>query len=174
MRHFRTYLLVTLLALLAVGQSAWATTKTVTYTITSFESINLNYNIVFTRSGDAPFDTSAPTTFTASVSASLFAKTSGGAGGFSVELADGFKLDLQWGSDSNVWFTNNCIYPRASNKSITYTVSCLNAYYYVTHVMMTGTESGFQHGMPQTYPNSGSIDTDYDSVWNFSEKYYSA
>ena len=162
-------------ALLAAGQGAWATTKTVTYTITSVESINLNYDIVFTRSGDAPFDASQ-TTYTATVSTSSIGQTSGGAGGFSVELADGFKLDLQWGSGSNVQFiTENCIIPRASGKYITYTVSCSDTYYYyTTHVMMTGTESGFQHGMPQTYPGSGSIDTDYDSVWGFSGKYYSS
>ena len=166
--------LVLAVTILAAGQTAWATTKAVTYTITSVESINLNYDVVFTRTGDTPFNTSVPSTYTASVPASYFAKTSGGAGSFSVELADGFMLNLNWGADSDVWFVDNCIIPRASGKYITYTVSCPDNYYYTTHVMMTGTESNFQLGMPQTYPNSGSIDTDYNSVWNFSEKYYSS
>jgi hypothetical protein len=165
------------IAALAVGQSVWATTKTVTYKITdvSQNSNRTAYDIVFTRSGDTPFDTSEPTTYTASVPSSSIGQTTGGSGNFSVELADGFKLSLSWGLGSDVSFTNNCIRPCTSNKSITYTVSCPNAYYYVTHVMMTGSESDYQSGMPQSYPNTNiRIDTDYDSEWNFSENYYSA
>ena len=178
MKQTKLNILSALLLLIAVGlgQSAQATTKTVTYTITSVESnSSLNgYNIVFTRSGDAPFDASA-STYTTSVPSSSIGQTTGGSGVFSVTLADGFELELQWPSGSDVRFTNNCIRPWANNKYITYTVSCPNTnYYYVTHVMMTGPESGYEHGMIQTYPGSGSIDTDYDSVWNFSQEYYSA
>ena len=162
-----------LLALLAAGQSAWAaaTTKTVTYTITSIESINLNYDIVFTRSGDAPFDTEAPTTYTVTVPPSAIGQTSGGAFGTNIDLADGFKLGISWGSGSNVRFNNNCIYPQGSNP-ITYEVSCNNANYYVTHVKMTGYESNLQSGM-RDYPNNQPIDTDYNSAWNFQQTYRS-
>ena len=168
-------LMLTIVAL-AVGHStAMATTKMVTYKITSVESINLNYDIVFTRSGDAPFDTSAPTTYTVTVPTSSIGQTSGGAGNFSVTLADGFKLELQWGNGSNVSFTSNCIRPVAENKYITYTVSCSNThYYFVTHVMMTGTESGYQYGMVQPYPHLNErIDYDYDSEWGFLASYQS-
>ena len=172
----RTNLLATLLLLLAAGQNAMATTKTVTYKITDVESINLNYTIVFTRSGDDPFDTSAPTTYTATIPAGYLAQTTGGAGGFSVELADGFKLSLSWGSGSDVRITNNCFRPWANNKYITYAVSCPNTYYYyTTHVMLTGMESGFQLGMLQSYPHYNEhVDYDFDNVWGFSQSYQSA
>ena len=177
MKQTKLNLLTAFLLLIAVGlgQNAQATTKTVTYKITSAEqNSSLNgYDIVFTRSGDTPFDASAPTTYTTNVPSSSIGQTSGGSGSFSVTLADGFSMTFQWGTGSNVWFYNNCILPGTSNKPITYTVSCSDAYYYVTHVMMTGLESGFQHGMQQTYPGSGNIDTDYDSEWNFSQTYYS-
>ena len=174
MKRGKLNIISALLLLIAVGlgQSAWATTKTVTYTITNVEQINNSWEVTFTRSGDTPFE-GGSTTYTINVNNnSLYPND--GSGQYSVELADGFSLNLRWGSGSNVWFTSNCILPRADNKYITYTVSCPNTnYYYVTHVMMTGMESGYQYGMTQTYPGSGSIDTDYDSVWNFSQTYYS-
>lgn len=83
------------IAALAVGQSAWATTKAVTYKITDVsQNSNLTaYNIVFTRSGDTPFDTSAPTTYTVSVLTSSIGQTTGGSG------VKEFKLNF--GDDEN-------------------------------------------------------------------------
>ena len=186
MKHPRHILQILALAaaLLAVGQHAMATTKSVTYTITGSIKVgngNENYLVTLTRSGDDPFDGSGPDYSLEMSPESLYA-TNGTYGDYTFSLADGFKLQLQWGAGSNVQIRFNenknayYIYPTAegTNKKITYTVSCPDNYYYTTHVMMTGTESGFQLGMPQTSPNSGSIDTDYDSVWNFSETYYSA
>ena len=168
---------MTIAALATAHSTAWATTKTVTYKITdvSLNSKLEDYNIVFTRSGDAPFDASQ-TTYTANVPISSIGKTSGGNGYFSVLLADGFTLALSWGDGSDVNFPSNCIRPTADNKYITYTVSCPNAnYYYVTHVFMTGMESSYQYGMLQPYPHLDErIDYDYDNVWNFSESYKSA
>ncbi|MBO4625584.1 MAG: hypothetical protein J5646_08880 [Bacteroidales bacterium] len=130
---------VTLLFFLA-GQGAWAaTTKTVTYTITNVEW-NLfigQYSIVFTRSGDAPFNTSA-TTYTTQVKSKYFGLTSSDPCNFSVDLADGFSLRMQWVAGSNVGFTNNCIVP-GSGKQITYSVSC-NNYYYISHLTLKGNE----------------------------------
>ena len=184
MKHTRHILQIIALAvaLLAAGQSAWATTKTVTYRITDW-NLNSNktaYEIVFTRSGDTPFDTSAPTTYTASVlknsiSSPGSSSPDGSSGVFTVELADGFQLSLSWHSGSNVRFLNNCIGVEADNRYITYTVSCPNTnYYYVTHVMLTGMNSNYQRGLSQPYPHYNEpIDYGYDGVWGFSQSYQS-
>ena len=135
-----TTLLVTLAALFA-GQQAFAARKAVTYTITSIElnSSTNNYDIVFTRSGDAPFDASAPTTYTASVNKLSFGQN-GNPGQFHIDLADGFEIHASWNSGSNVTFSNNCIQSGVSEKPITYAVSNPNGGYYVTRIVMQGME----------------------------------
>ena len=165
---------------MAIGQGAWGTTKTVTYKITS---VNRNssltaYEIVFTRQNDAtrtdddPFDTSAPTTYTTSVLIGSIENNQSGY--FSVVLADGFQLNGSWNANSTVRFANNCIYPSASDKYITYSVSCSNDNYYVTHVMMTGHNSNYQQGLLQPSPHLNEpIDYDYSSEWHFSQSYRS-
>ena len=102
--------LVLTIVALAMGQQAQAAMKTVTYTITSVElnSGTNNYDIVFTRSGDAPFDASA-TTYTTSVHKSSIGQSPGYPGYIHVELADVFELSVSWDSGSNVTFNNNCI-----------------------------------------------------------------
>lgn len=112
-----------------------------TYTITSVElnSGTDNYDIVFTRSGDAPFDASA-TTYTTSVHKSSIGQSPGYPGYIHVELADVFELSVSWDSGSNVTFNNNCIYPGGSGKQITYAVSWNDNGYYVTHITMQGME----------------------------------
>lgn len=169
--------LVLAVTILAAGQTAWATTKTVSYRITdwSLNSSGTEYDIVFTRSGDTPFNTSAPTTYTASVPKNSISPDGSNSGVFSVELADGFKLSLEWSQGSNVRFLNNCIGVETENKYITYTVSCSNTnYYYVTHVMLTGMNSNYEHGLLQPAPHYNEyIDYDYDNVWDFSQSYQS-
>ena len=156
---------LTLALMVLTMTTALATTKTVTYTITSTEESgsigNPTYTIVFTRSGDI-FDTSpsAPNTYTVTVSKSSFANLITG-GNFSIELADGFKMEVSWPADSKVEFLQNCIYPKASGKNITYKVSCTNDNYYVTHVTMKGT------GDPW-------LDTDYDNLWQFAQEFGTA
>ena len=169
------------IAALVAGQGAWATTKSVTYKITS---VNRNssltaYEIVFTRQNDAtrtdddPFDTSAPTTYTTSVLIGSIENNQSGY--FSVQLADGFQLNSSWNKNSTVRFMNNCIYPSASDKYITYSVSCSNDNYYVTHVMMTGHNSNYQQGLLQPSPHlNDPIDYDYSSEWHFHNSYLSA
>ena len=143
--------------------TALATTKKVTYTITSIEKSTLSYTIVFTRSGDAPFDTQAQTqtTYTTTVSKTYFGEYDINGGKFSIELADGFEMEVSWSRGSNVGFANNCILPQASGKEITYKVSCTNNNYYVTHVTMKGT------GDPW-------LDTSYDNQQSFKQNYESA
>ena len=134
-------LLATLLTMAALfaGQQAFAARKAVTYTITSIElnSSTNNYDIVFTRSGDAPFDASAPTTYTASVNKLSFGQN-GNPGQFHVALADGFEIYASWNSGSDVSFSNNCIQSGVSEKPITYAVSNPNGGYYVTRIVMQG------------------------------------
>ena len=173
-RHILQIIALTV-ALLAAGQSAWATTKTVTYTITnvSLSSGATGYDITFTRDG-APFETSAPTTYTAWISRGSIGSDISNSGYVSVQLADGFGLSLSWNSGSDVKYINNCFYPSASDKYITYSVSCPEANFFVTHVMMTGYNSNYQQGLLQPYPHYNEpIDYNYDSVWHFSESYLS-
>ena len=152
--------LVLMIVALAVGQTAMA--ETVTYTITSAEhnSTTNTYDIVFTRSGDDPFDASV-TTYTTSVQSSSIGQSPGYNGNFHVVLADGFEMNVSWTSGSNVTFINNCISPGANGKQITYRVSCTDDTYYVTHVTMHA-------------PNGNWQDTGYDSQWRFSQNYASA
>ena len=127
-----------LVTAMAFGTSAWATTKTVTYTITDVEEGNSSTTITFTRSGNTPFG-GGSTTYTVTVSNSYLGQN-GGQGNFSVDLADGFHLNLSWQAGSNIGFTNHCIRPQASGKQITYNVLCNDANYYVTHLKLTGLE----------------------------------
>ncbi|MBR5639602.1 MAG: BspA family leucine-rich repeat surface protein [Muribaculaceae bacterium] len=151
-------ILFLLLALVA-GQSAWATTKTVTYTITSVErNSSLNYEVVFTRSGDTPFDDTAPTTCTITIPESALS-TSGGAGGFSLQMADGFVLRGSWAAGSNVVFVGHNFYAQ-STSGISYILKCNNSNYYVMHVTM-GRDDG----------TDKILDTDYNSEWNFFHQY---
>jgi len=170
----RIFATVMFIVAMTFGQSAWGTTKTVTYRITniSLSSGASGYNIVFTRTSGTPFETSAPTTYTAYVSMSSIAQTTGGSGSFSVQLADGFQLNASWSSGSDIRFMSNCIYPNASDKYITYSVSCNNTNYYVTHVMMTGYNSGYEHGLLQVFPHLNEpIDYDYNNVVGFNVSY---
>ena len=172
----RVLALVLTIAALTVGQSVWATTKTVTYRITDFSlsSGGSGYNIVFTRSGDAPFNASAPTTYTVYVSRNSIGSDPGNSGYMSLQFADDIQLSISWNSGSDIRFMNHCIYPNASDKYITYSVSCSNDNYYVTHVMMTGYNSNYQQGLLQPYPhNNEPIDYDYSSEWHFYNSYRS-
>ena len=139
-------------AALTAGQSAWATTKTVTYTITDINSANSSREVTFTRSGDTPFE-GGNTTYTMYVNSSSLGNNPGNC---SVMLADGFELSLHWTANNNVIFQDKCFKPASGN--ITYTVSCHNRYYYVTHLQMKGFEGPWNN-------------TDYNSRWNFSQSY---
>ena len=165
-----------LVAVMALGTKAWATTKTVSYRITdiNLSSSGSGYDIVFTRMSGTPFNTSAPTTYTVYVSKNSFGSDPGNSGYMSLQFADDLELSISWGSGSDVRFMENCIYPYASNKYITYSVSCSNDNYYVMHVMMTGYNSNYQEGLLQPYPNTNiPIDYDYASVWHFQQSYRS-
>lgn len=144
-------ILTALLLFMAViyGQTAFATTKTVTYTITEVQQVSFSQQVTITRSGDTPFEDGS-TTYTMSVSNSSLGD---GSGHYSVMLADGFQLSLDWNANNYVIFQGNYIRPKATNGKITYTVSC-QSYYYVTNLQMTGFEG--------TWYN-----TDYNSQWNF-------
>lgn len=147
LRHILTALLLFMAVI--YGQTAFATTKTVTYTITEVQQVSSSLQVTITRSGDTPFE-GGSTTYTMSVSNSSLGN---GSGHYSVMLADGFQLSLHWNANNNVIFQSNYIRPAAINGKITYTVSC-QSYYYVTNLQMTGFEG--------TWYN-----TDYNSQWNF-------
>ena len=154
------------LALLLAGQVARATVKTVTYTITDWEITNNTVYVTFTRSGDSPFDTQAKQTFTASFNKSSLSEYGNTAGGFSVELADGFNLQAYWSTNSDVHITNNSFYSIASG--ISYSVSCDQAYY-VTHVTMKSAD-----GQPlYTTSPSKEVNFDYENVIGFNQMYKS-
>ena len=176
LKHNTLLAALLLVAAIALGTKAWATTKTVTYRITdiSLSSGGSGYDIVFTRMSGTPFDTSAPTTYTVYVPRNSIGSDPGNSGYMSLQFADDIQLSVSWNSGSDIRFMNNCIYPNASNKYITYSVSCSNDNYYVTHVMMTGYNSNYQQGLLQPYPNTNiPIDYDYASVWHFQQSYMS-
>ena len=150
--QFLVAAVLTLAALLA-GQEAQATTKTVTYTMTNVERSQENitkYIMTFTLSGNDPFDTSAPTTYTCTVDDSSLS-TSGGAGSFNLELADGFSFAGSWGSGSNVAFGGNYLCIQASGKKFSFSLRCQGTYYYVKNVKIAGRDGTWS-------------DTNYNSV----------
>ena len=130
MRHFRTYLLVTLLALLAAGQGVQAsTTKTVTYTLSRF-SLNLNLAI----SGDTPFDG------TTTIESQTYFSTSS----VTFTLADGFTFSIKGVSGSSLEENKSLgFYHTTSSSPLELTVSWdfidnnSSAHYYVTNVKLT-------------------------------------
>ena len=155
---------VLMTAALAVGQGARATTKNVTYTITNSIQIgngNNNYRVTMTRSGDAPFDNSGPNYTVDMTQSSLYAQN-GSYGDYTFTLADGFKLQMSWGSGTNVTIGKNTgsdifyigpVYDANNKKNITYHLSCPNAYYYVTNVTIRGKEGPW-------------FNQNYNSQWN--------
>ncbi len=147
LRHILTALLLFMAVI--YGQTVFATTKTVTYTITDIQSVSFSQQVTFTRSGDTPFE-GGSTTYTMSISNSSLIN---GSGSYSVMLADGFQLSFNWSENNDVIFYGNYIRPAATNGKITYTVSC-QSYYYVTNLQMTGVEGIWYN-------------TDYNSQWNF-------
>ena len=91
LRHILTALLLFMAVI--YGQTAFATTKTVTYTITEVQQVSSSLQVTITRSGDTPFE-GGSTTYTMSVSNSSLGN---GSGHYSVMLADGFQLIEQFG-----------------------------------------------------------------------------
>ena len=160
--------LLTLAALLA-GQSAWATTKTVTYAITDRvqEAGNTgNYIVTMTRSGEVPFDNS-DTEYSITMTVTSLHAIDGSSGDYTFPLADGFTLGLSWPSGTNVQIAKKndifTLYPTASdnNKKITYSLSCPNNYY-VTHVRIKGMEGiWFDHDYDDLHGDNLSETTRY-------------
>ncbi|MBO2524026.1 MAG: hypothetical protein CW336_09310, partial [Bacteroidetes bacterium] len=58
------------------GQTTFATTKTLTYTITEVQQVSSSLQVTITRSGDTPFE-GGSTTYTMSVSNSSLGNGSG-------------------------------------------------------------------------------------------------
>ena len=109
--QFLAVAVLTLAALLA-GQSAWATTKTVTYTITDRvqEAGNTgNYIVTMTRSGEVPFDNS-DTEYSITMTVTSLRAIDGSSGDYTFPLADGFTLGLSWPSGTNVQIATKTIY----------------------------------------------------------------
>ena len=153
-------LLAVLLLLIAMGlgQSAWATTKTISYNISHIEpGSGLNPHVVtITRTGDTPFDGSNTTTYTIEVNNNTLGSNPGNSGYYSVMLADGFQLSISWSAGSNVTFMSNTFRP-GSGESINCNINTNpNDYYYVTNLQMRGMEGVWS-------------DTNYDYQWRFGQ-----
>ena len=138
MRHFRTYLLVTLL-LLAAGQGAKASDKTVKYCITSATQNGNSYTLTFglADGSDTPFDGS--TTYS-SVTVNTLTATDQ-----TVTLGDGFSLRLQWAAGTssdrvNIADTGYGWNINANNTYVTYTVLFSSSRYFATHLDMQNSQ----------------------------------
>jgi hypothetical protein len=150
-------LLAVLLLLIAMGlgQSAWATTKTISYDITYINPGYPSCSVIITRTGDTPFDGSNTTTYTIEVNNNTLGN-SGTSGNYSVMLADGFQLSISWSAGSNVTLMSNTFRP-GSGKSINCSVvTNPNDYYYVTNLQIRGMEGVWSN-------------TNYDYQWHFEQ-----
>ena len=147
-----------LLLMMAVGfgQTAKATTKTVSYNIAYIDPGSTSCSVIITRTGDTPFDGSNTTTYTIEVNNNTLGSTPGNPGYYSVMLADGFQLSISWSAGSNVTLMSNTFRP-GSGKTINYSVvTNPNDYYYVTNLQIRGMEGVWSN-------------TNYDYQWHFGQ-----
>jgi len=153
MKPIRLYFLLTLLLILAAGQAAWATTKTVTYTLdygvlvdhSSYKYVRLTLD----GSGDTPFEgaiTIEPQLFDNRTSAYF-------------TLADGFTFSFVWGSAQSLKSNGTSVYHDEVN--LQYTVSWgqfgnIGVHYYVTNIQLTD-----YFGNAMKLNGGGTATTDY-------------
>ena len=137
-------------ALIAAGQGAWATTKTVTYTMSIINNLNLNLAI----SGDTPFDGTTTIESRAYLNNTVTTFT----------LADGFSFFFRWTTllESN----NRGFYHDDSSSSkmeFKVTWDFINNYsstrYYVTNVKLTDAD-----GNLMLLDGGGTATTDYNYI----------
>ena len=149
------------LALLLAAQNAWAaaTTKTVTYTITSISNGDNGEQITFTPSSSG-FGTSTGTKV-ATIS------NPQNTNGFEVQLDDGVTLSLSRdnGSMTFVHNSNSTLYGISLNPNgdqhVKFTVACTD--YYITHVKLAQLDGTTLKGTGNPAPtSSGSLDLDVD------------
>ena len=156
--------LFTLLLLLAAGQGAWATTKTVTYTL-NYDRLNPNSSYMYvglTLSGDTPFDgttTLEPELFDNRTSAFF-------------TLADGFTFSFDWGSATSLKSTGTSYYHNEVNLKYTVNWGQLGnngIYYYVTNIQLTD-----YYGNAMKLDGGGTANTNYTYSENGSQTYTAA
>ena len=167
MKPIRLYLLLTLLLVFAAGQGAWATTKTVTYTLDyGFLVDHSSYKYVrLTLEGNGddhtPFEgaiTIEPQMFDYRTSADF-------------TLADGFSFTINWGSatelkSSAIGYCHDVV-------NLKYKVSWNflsgSAHYYVTNIQLTDI-----NGHAMKLDGGGTATTDFNSSEQDSKTYTAA
>ena len=167
MKHFRTYLLASLL-LLAAGQGAWAQAKTVKYIITSATQNGSSFTLTFglASGSETPYDSFTSSSVTVDKSTATDQ---------TVTLGDGFSLRLQWaqGNPVNIYDNGHGWNINSPGGSITYTVKSASAQYFVTGFRMmdnsgsTGMSDTNNQPIIPTYNYVSQLEQSYDSSASF-------
>ena len=140
-------------ALLAAGQSAWATTKTVTYTLSREKVEGRNY-WALTHSGSTPFDGTT----------TVVSQSEDNATQATFQLPDGFIFTFNWngGTVTNVSDT----YFMCQNANVQFSLTWSGTSRYVTNVSVTDDQ-----GNPSSLNGSGTATTDYNYAEQGSASY---
>ena len=140
-------------ALLAAGQSAWATTKTVTYTLSREKVEGRNY-WALTHSGSTPFDGTT----------TVMSQSEDNATQATFHLPDDFIFTFNWngGTVTNVSDT----YFMCQNANVQFSLTWSGTSRYVTNVKVTDHE-----GNPSELNSSGTATTDYNYAEQGSASY---
>ena len=140
---------LTIMALMA-GQSAFATTKTVTYTL-SREKVESNDYWALTHSGDTPFD--GTTTVQHQPETNHTSAT--------FTLPDGFTFTFNWGNGATITYVSSG-YFYCGNANVHFSLQWNFSNCYVTNVKVTD-----ENGTPSSLNSSGTNNkatTDYNNV----------
>ena len=138
----RVLALMLTIAALMTGQNVWATTKTVTYTLSRYQQGTYDY-IRLTHSGDTPFDG-----ITAVEDQMMSNRTNA-----SFLLPDGFTFNFTWGSGTITWVNNGYFY--CGNANVGFSLSWDRPSQYVANVKVTD-----NNGTPSALKSSGTATTD--------------
>ena len=136
------HITIALLLLAVAGQNAWATTKTVTYTL-SREIVNQTDYFALTHSGDTPFDGTT----------TVQHQQETGSTQATFHLPDGFTFNFTWGSGATVTSVGSSSYFYCGNANVRFSLSW-GLHRYVTAVSITDDQ-----GNPSALNSSGTAST---------------
>ena len=163
----RVLALVLTFMALAMGQTAWAASKTVTYTFTAtYPDYNVNrWTLTFTPSNSGfGYSTGTKTVTIENTSSTT---------GFNVELDDGLKLTYSQDEGHLTFWGYNGFYLNGTNDGGNSQLTLTSSHYYVTNVKMantngsalTGTASPWMTASGQLYQDVD-MTTQYDGPQN--------
>ena len=140
------HITIALLLLAVAGQNAWATTKTVTYTLSREKVDHIDY-FVLTHSGDTPFDGTT----------TVQHQQETGRTQATFQLPDGFIFSFDWKGGTVTGVSNSYFF--CQNKNVQFGLSWNLTNKYVINVSVTD-----QNGTASTLSSSGTATRAFDYI----------